>query len=237
MPSISLRTGEVLTEKLDDEHPEYHRPGRPGRDHRPRAPGPGRPISLRGDPSLGRHHDNLLDPRLPDAVPPQRRGRRRHALRHDQPVHGRRGPAPGPAQGPHRHPQAQARRRRPAGLRLLRPAAGERRSRRRVRPRASSTRSRPSTGSSRRIPATWPSSVGRRGERRREHRQDRRPHRHRGRLRHRERPRPAARVLPGRRPADDPDPLDAHRLGRRLGRSEARPRRTDRVRRSRSSPR
>ena len=27
VPAISLRTGEVLTEKLDDEHPEYHRPG------------------------------------------------------------------------------------------------------------------------------------------------------------------------------------------------------------------
>jgi membrane dipeptidase len=31
VPAISLRTGEVLTEKLDDEHPEYHMPGdRPG---------------------------------------------------------------------------------------------------------------------------------------------------------------------------------------------------------------
>jgi membrane dipeptidase len=31
VPAISLRTGEVLTERLDDEHPEYHRPGdRPG---------------------------------------------------------------------------------------------------------------------------------------------------------------------------------------------------------------
>jgi membrane dipeptidase len=27
VPAISLRTGEVLTEKLDDEHPEYHLPG------------------------------------------------------------------------------------------------------------------------------------------------------------------------------------------------------------------
>jgi membrane dipeptidase len=27
VPAISLRTGEVLTEKLDDEHPEYHQPG------------------------------------------------------------------------------------------------------------------------------------------------------------------------------------------------------------------
>ncbi len=27
VPAISLRTGEVLTEGLDDEHPEYHRPG------------------------------------------------------------------------------------------------------------------------------------------------------------------------------------------------------------------
>jgi len=27
VPAISLRTGEVLTEKLDDEHPEYHMPG------------------------------------------------------------------------------------------------------------------------------------------------------------------------------------------------------------------
>jgi membrane dipeptidase len=27
VPAISLRTGEVLTEKLDDEHPEYHKPG------------------------------------------------------------------------------------------------------------------------------------------------------------------------------------------------------------------
>ena len=27
VPAISLRTGEVLTEKLDDEHPEYHFPG------------------------------------------------------------------------------------------------------------------------------------------------------------------------------------------------------------------
>lgn len=27
VPAISLRTGETLTEKLDDEHPEYHRPG------------------------------------------------------------------------------------------------------------------------------------------------------------------------------------------------------------------
>ncbi len=27
VPAISLRTGEVLTEALDDEHPEYHRPG------------------------------------------------------------------------------------------------------------------------------------------------------------------------------------------------------------------
>ena len=27
VPAVSLRTGEVLTEKLDDEHPEYHRPG------------------------------------------------------------------------------------------------------------------------------------------------------------------------------------------------------------------
>jgi membrane dipeptidase len=31
VPAISLRTGEVLTERLDDEHPEYHMPGdRPG---------------------------------------------------------------------------------------------------------------------------------------------------------------------------------------------------------------
>jgi membrane dipeptidase len=31
VPAISLRTGEILTGKLDDEHPEYHRPGdRPG---------------------------------------------------------------------------------------------------------------------------------------------------------------------------------------------------------------
>ncbi|MGZ5498860.1 MAG: M20/M25/M40 family metallo-hydrolase, partial [Candidatus Aminicenantales bacterium] len=31
VPAISLRTGEVLTAKLDDEHPEYHMPGdRPG---------------------------------------------------------------------------------------------------------------------------------------------------------------------------------------------------------------
>jgi len=31
VPAISLRTGEVLTENLDDEHPEYHLPGdRPG---------------------------------------------------------------------------------------------------------------------------------------------------------------------------------------------------------------
>ena len=31
VPAISLRTGELLTEKLDDEHPEYHLPGdRPG---------------------------------------------------------------------------------------------------------------------------------------------------------------------------------------------------------------
>jgi len=27
VPAISLRTGEVLTERLDDEHPEYHQPG------------------------------------------------------------------------------------------------------------------------------------------------------------------------------------------------------------------
>jgi membrane dipeptidase len=27
VPAISLRTGEILTEKLDDEHPEYHYPG------------------------------------------------------------------------------------------------------------------------------------------------------------------------------------------------------------------
>jgi membrane dipeptidase len=27
VPAISLRTGEVLTERLDDEHPEYHKPG------------------------------------------------------------------------------------------------------------------------------------------------------------------------------------------------------------------
>lgn len=27
VPAVSLRTGEVLTERLDDEHPEYHQPG------------------------------------------------------------------------------------------------------------------------------------------------------------------------------------------------------------------
>jgi len=62
VPAISLRTGEVLTEKLDDEHPEYHMPGD--------GPGTIDPERLR---QAGQYHcdvlrhlattrENLLDP-------------------------------------------------------------------------------------------------------------------------------------------------------------------------------
>jgi membrane dipeptidase len=62
VPAISLRTGEVLTEKLDDEHPEYHLPGD--------RPGTIDPELLRlacqyhADilQSLGSSRENLLDP-------------------------------------------------------------------------------------------------------------------------------------------------------------------------------
>jgi membrane dipeptidase len=62
VPAISLRTGEALTEKLDDEHPEYHLPGD--------RPGTIDPELLRlacqyhADilQSLGSSRENLLDP-------------------------------------------------------------------------------------------------------------------------------------------------------------------------------
>ena len=62
VPAISLRTGEVLTGKLDDEHPEYHLPGD--------RPGTIDPELLRlacqyhADilQSLGSSRENLLDP-------------------------------------------------------------------------------------------------------------------------------------------------------------------------------
>ncbi|MCX6567626.1 MAG: M20/M25/M40 family metallo-hydrolase, partial [Candidatus Aminicenantes bacterium] len=62
VPAISLRTGEVLTEKLDDEHPEYHLPG-----DRPELVEPELlrlACQYHADilQSLGSSRENLLDP-------------------------------------------------------------------------------------------------------------------------------------------------------------------------------
>ncbi|MCX6569961.1 MAG: M20/M25/M40 family metallo-hydrolase [Candidatus Aminicenantes bacterium] len=62
VPAISLRTGEVLTEKLDDEHPEYHLPG-----DRPETIDPELlrlACQYHADilQSLGSSRENLLDP-------------------------------------------------------------------------------------------------------------------------------------------------------------------------------
>lgn len=62
VPAISLRTGEALTEKLDDEHPEYHLPG-----DRPETIDPELlrlACQYHADilQSLGSSRENLLDP-------------------------------------------------------------------------------------------------------------------------------------------------------------------------------
>ena len=62
VPAISLRTGKVLTEKLDDEHPEYHLPG-----DRPETIDPELlrlACQYHADilQSLGSSRENLLDP-------------------------------------------------------------------------------------------------------------------------------------------------------------------------------
>jgi membrane dipeptidase len=62
VPAISLRTGEILTEKLDDEHPEYHFPG-----DRPEFIDPALlALACRYHTDilqyLGRTRENLLDP-------------------------------------------------------------------------------------------------------------------------------------------------------------------------------
>ncbi len=123
VPAISLRTGEVLTEKLDDEHPEYHMPGD--------GPGMIDPELLREASQyhcdviahLATTRENLLDPvhrtlflhRDASVVDMHcdtiSRALAGEDLTKDLP------------EGPHRHPQARTRRGRPPGLRLLRPAA------------------------------------------------------------------------------------------------------------------
>ena len=62
VPAVSLRTGEILTEKLDDEHPEYHLPG-----DRPEFIDPELlrlACQYHADilQNLGSSRDNLLDP-------------------------------------------------------------------------------------------------------------------------------------------------------------------------------
>lgn len=62
VPAISLRTGEVLTEKLDDEHPEYHFPGDRAELIDPRLLG----LACRYHTDILQYlamtHENLLDP-------------------------------------------------------------------------------------------------------------------------------------------------------------------------------